>query len=72
MSAGRIRVVDDDPQIRRVMRVALTGPGHGVDDVTTGETALDKLRERGFDRNGSRARVDDSTLRNPDRHFMTS
>jgi len=49
MSAGRILVVDDDPQIRRVMRVTLTGQGYEVDDAKTGETALDKLREERFD-----------------------
>jgi two-component system KDP operon response regulator KdpE len=49
MSAGRILVVDDDPQIRRVMRVTLTGQGYEVDDVKTGEGALEKLREGRFD-----------------------
>jgi two-component system KDP operon response regulator KdpE len=49
MSAGRILVVDDDPQIRRVMRVALTGHGYEVDDVTSGELALERLRERASD-----------------------
>lgn len=49
MSAGLILVVDDDPQIRRVMRVTLTGQGYEVDDVKSGEAALDKLRERRFD-----------------------
>jgi two-component system KDP operon response regulator KdpE len=49
MSAGRILVVDDDPQIRRVMRVALTGHGYEVDDVTNGEAALERLRERPVD-----------------------
>ena len=49
MSAGRILVVDDDPQIRRVMRVTLTGQGYEVDDVKSGEAALDKLREERFD-----------------------
>jgi two-component system, OmpR family, KDP operon response regulator KdpE len=49
MSAGRILVVDDDPQIRRVMRVTLTGQGYEVDDAKTGETALEKLREQRFD-----------------------
>jgi two-component system KDP operon response regulator KdpE len=49
MSAGRILVVDDDPQIRRVMRVTLTGQGYEVDDVKSGEAALDKLREEKFD-----------------------
>ena len=49
MSAGRILVVDDDPQIRRVMRVTLTGQGYEVDDVKSGEAALEKLRDQRFD-----------------------
>jgi two-component system KDP operon response regulator KdpE len=49
MSAGRILVVDDDPQIRRAMRVTLTGQGYEVDDTTSGEGALEKIREHRFD-----------------------
>ncbi|HEX7136995.1 MAG TPA: response regulator transcription factor [Vicinamibacterales bacterium] len=49
MSAGRILVVDDDPQIRRVMRVTLTGQGYEVDDAKDGESALEKLRQQRFD-----------------------
>jgi two-component system, OmpR family, KDP operon response regulator KdpE len=49
VSAGRILVVDDDPQIRRVMRVTLTGRGYEVDDVKSGEGALEKLRDERFD-----------------------
>jgi two-component system KDP operon response regulator KdpE len=49
MSAGRILVVDDDPQIRRVMRVTLTGQGYEVDDAKSGEAALEKLRDQRFD-----------------------
>jgi two-component system KDP operon response regulator KdpE len=49
MSVGRILVVDDDPQIRRVMRVTLTGHSYEVDDVRNGEAALEKLREQRFD-----------------------
>jgi len=45
LSAGRILVVDDEPQIRRIMRVALTGAGYEVDDAKTGEEALNKVRE---------------------------
>ena len=45
MSAGRILVVDDEPQIRRIMRVTLTSAGYEVDDAKTGEQALEKLRE---------------------------
>ncbi len=49
MSAGRILVVDDDPQIRRVMRVTLTGQGYEVDDAKSGDAALEKLRDQRFD-----------------------
>ena len=44
MSLGRILVVDDDPQIRRVMRTTLTGEGYEVEDARRGEEALEKLR----------------------------
>jgi two-component system KDP operon response regulator KdpE len=49
MSAGRILIVDDDPQIRRVLKVTLTGQGYEVDDAKSGEAALEKLRDRRFD-----------------------
>ncbi len=49
MSAGRILVVDDDPQIRRVMRVTLSGQGYEVDDAKDGDAALLKLRDERFD-----------------------
>ena len=45
MSAGRILVVDDEPQIRRIMRTTLIGVGYEVDDARTGEEALEKVRE---------------------------
>ena len=45
LSAGRILVVDDEPQIRRIMRTTLTGAGYEVDDAKTGEEALEKVRE---------------------------
>jgi len=32
LSVGRILVVDDDRQIRRIMRTTLTGAGYEVDD----------------------------------------
>ena len=44
MSLGRILVVDDDPQIRRVMRTTLSGEGYEVEDARSGEDALEKLR----------------------------
>jgi two-component system KDP operon response regulator KdpE len=45
LSAGRILVVDNEPQIRRIMRTTLTGAGYEVDDAKTGEEALEKVRE---------------------------
>ncbi len=49
MSAGKILVVDDDPQIRRVLRVMLTGHEYEVDDAKNGEAALEKLENDRFD-----------------------
>jgi two-component system, OmpR family, KDP operon response regulator KdpE len=49
MSSGRILVVDDDPQIRRVLKVTLSGQGFEVDDARNGEAALERLRESRFD-----------------------
>jgi two-component system KDP operon response regulator KdpE len=43
VSAGKILVVDDDPQIRRVMKVTLVGHGYEVIEARTGEEALEKL-----------------------------
>jgi two-component system, OmpR family, KDP operon response regulator KdpE len=44
MSGAKILVVDDEPQIRRMMRATLTGTGHQVDEARTGEEALEKFR----------------------------
>jgi two-component system KDP operon response regulator KdpE len=49
MSAGRILVVDDEPQIRRVLRSTLTSRGYEVHDARTGEDALESIRESRFD-----------------------
>jgi two-component system KDP operon response regulator KdpE len=45
MSAGKILVVDDEPQIRRVMRVILTGENYEVVEARSGEAALLRFRE---------------------------
>jgi len=45
MSGAKILVVDDEPQIRRMMRATLTSSGHQVDEARTGEEALEKFRE---------------------------
>jgi two-component system KDP operon response regulator KdpE len=49
MSEGRILVVDNEPQIRRVMRTTLIAEGFEVDDAKTGEEALDHLRSGKYD-----------------------
>ncbi len=49
MSAGRILVVDDDSQIRRVMRATLAARSYQVGDVRTGEEALERLRSETYD-----------------------
>lgn len=49
MSSGRILVVDDEPQIRRVLRATLTAQGYEFYEARTGEEALDAIRENRFD-----------------------
>jgi two-component system, OmpR family, KDP operon response regulator KdpE len=49
MSAGRILVIDDDPQIRRAMRATLNARGYEVADARTGEEGLEELRSRPYD-----------------------
>ena len=45
MSAGKILIVDDEPQIRRVLKVILAGERYEVTEARSGESALLKLRE---------------------------
>jgi len=45
MNDSTILVVDDEPQLRRVMRATLTNLGYTVIDAKTGEDALDLLRQ---------------------------
>ncbi len=49
MSAGRILVVDDEPQIRRVMRTSLVTRGYEVAEARSGEEALEKTRTARYD-----------------------
>jgi two-component system KDP operon response regulator KdpE len=44
LNCGRILIVDDQPQLRRVMRIILTDAGYEVDDAKTGEMAIAKVR----------------------------
>jgi len=45
LSAGRVLIVDDEPQLRRIMRTSLTSAGYEVDDARTGEESLEKVRK---------------------------
>jgi two-component system KDP operon response regulator KdpE len=49
MSAGRILVVDDEPQIRRVMRTTLVANGYEMGEARSGEDALEMLRVERYD-----------------------
>jgi two-component system, OmpR family, KDP operon response regulator KdpE len=49
VSAGRVLVVDDDPQIRRAMRVALSAHGYEAAGARTGEEGLSELRSSPYD-----------------------
>ena len=49
MSMEKILVVDDEPQMRRVMRTALTAHGYEAVDARSGEEALLKLETERFD-----------------------
>jgi len=49
VSEGRILVVDDEPQIRRVMRASLVNEGYEVVDARSGPDALDLVRTQQFD-----------------------
>ena len=49
MSAARILVVDDDPQIRCVLRTTLIAQGYEVADARNGEEALERIRGEKLD-----------------------
>lgn len=49
MSESRILVVDNEPQIRRVMRTTLISEGFEVTDARGGDEALDHLRSAKYD-----------------------
>jgi two-component system KDP operon response regulator KdpE len=45
LSIAKVLVVDDDPQIRRVMKATLVGHGYEVIEARTGEDALEKFSQ---------------------------
>ena len=49
MISAKILVVDDEPQIRRIMRTTLTAQGYEIHDARSGEEALAAVRDQRFD-----------------------
>jgi two-component system KDP operon response regulator KdpE len=49
MSDGTVLVIDNDPQIRRMMRVTLIAKGFEVEDARGGMEGLERLREARYD-----------------------
>jgi two-component system, OmpR family, KDP operon response regulator KdpE len=49
VSKGNILVVDDDPQIRRMMRITLIAEGFEVTDAKNGAEGLERLRGAKYD-----------------------
>ena len=45
----RVLIVDDEPNIRRTLRVALEAMGHAVEEASTGAEALRQAEARPFD-----------------------
>jgi two-component system KDP operon response regulator KdpE len=43
VSAGRILVIDDEPQIRRLMRTTLIGAGYEIEDAKSGEEGIELM-----------------------------
>ena len=46
MSSARILIVDDEPQIRRVLRTTLSSQGYTVAEAKNGDEALEQIREK--------------------------
>ena len=49
MNSATVLVVDDDPQIRRVLRTTLTSHGYAVVEARTGDEALEQIRSEHVD-----------------------
>ena len=47
MKSATILVVDDEPQIRRVMRATLTAHGYAIVEARDGQEALEKFAANG-------------------------
>ena len=49
MTKGKLLIVDDDPQIRQVLRIALAQAGYGVEEAGDGAEGLAKAQNGRFD-----------------------
>lgn len=49
MITAKILVIDDEPQLRRVLRTSLTAQGYFIGDAKSGDEGLEKLRQERFD-----------------------
>jgi two-component system KDP operon response regulator KdpE len=49
MNSATVLVVDDEPQIRRVLRTTLTSHGYAVVEARTGDEALEQIRSEHVD-----------------------
>lgn len=49
MSQARILAVDDNPEIREILNILLTGEGFLVEEASDGLKALKKLKENFYD-----------------------
>lgn len=49
MSTSHVLVVDDEPQIRRVLRTTLVAQGYQVSDARSGEDAVELIRDERYD-----------------------
>src|ERR1700686_2831578 len=49
MNKGHILVIDDEPQIRRMMRITLIAQGFEVTDAREGTEGLERLRSAKYD-----------------------
>ena len=49
MTSATVLIVDDEPQIRRVLRTTLTSQGYAVLEARTGDEALEAIRNEQVD-----------------------
>jgi CheY-like chemotaxis protein len=45
----RVLIVDDDPNLRDVVKLILAGPGNEIDSVADGQAALERLAQQAYD-----------------------